>query len=146
MQLREVVTEELKPFMASDRCNIRIQGPIVPLDSKGALALGMAIHELATNAAKYGALSVPEGNVDVTWDISSDEHSPVLTLDWIEQNGPPVSPPAKRGFGSMLIERGLAHDLSGEAKIEFPISGVTAHVRAPLAKASASDHAGPVSL
>ncbi len=132
VQLDEVVAEELRPFTAADRANIRAEGPPVPLDPRGALALGMAIHELATNAAKYGALSVPEGDVAVTWSLErngGDEH---LTLDWTERNGPPVTAPAKRGFGTTLIERGLAQDLSGEARIEFLPKGVRASVRVNL--------------
>jgi len=132
VQLREVVEEELRPFMAGDRASIEIEGPPVPLDPRGALALGMAIHELATNAAKYGALSVPEGNVAVTWAVERTGDDDHLVLNWIEQNGPPVTPPAKRGFGTVLIERGLAHDLSGEAKVQFLPGGVRASVRAPL--------------
>ncbi len=134
VQLAEVAAEELRPFMAADRANIRIQGPAVPLGSRGALAFGMAIHELATNAAKYGSLSVTEGDVSVTWTIEEETGDGVLVLDWVEQNGPPVTAPSKRGFGSILIERGLTHDLSGEARIEFLTSGVRARIRAPLAK------------
>ena len=134
--LCEIVTEELNPFIAGDRSNIRIDGPVVALDPRGALALGMAIHELATNAAKYGALSVPEGNVAVTWAVDSTGESRVLMLDWVERDGPTVAPPARRGFGSVLIERGLAHDLAGEARIEFLPTGVTAHVRVPLGHAA----------
>ena len=134
VELREVVAEELRPFMASDRTNVRIEGPPVMLDPRGALALGMAIHELATNAVKYGALSVAEGDVAVTWTLerNQDANSQQLVLDWVEQNGPPVTAPAKRGFGMTLIERGLAHDLSGQAKVEFLPGGVRASVRAPL--------------
>ena len=92
----------------------------------------MAIHELATNAAKYGALSVPEGDVAVTWAVERTDDGEHFLLDWIERNGPPVKEPAKRGFGSMLIERALGHDLSGKATIEFLPEGVRAIVRAPL--------------
>ena len=132
VQLEEIVAEELRPFMAGNRANIRVEGPPVPLDPRGALALGMTIHELATNAAKYGALSVPEGDVAVTWTLERSGNGENLVLDWAERNGPPVTPPAKRGFGTTLIERGLAHDLSGEARIEFLPSGVRASVRAVL--------------
>ena len=132
VQLREVVAEELRPFTAGDRTNIRVEGPPVPLGPRGALALGMAIHELATNAAKYGALSVPDGDVAVTWSVESDGDDTHLVLDWIERNGPPVTPPAKRGFGSTLIERALGHDLHGHAQIMFLPDGVRANVRATL--------------
>lgn len=132
VQLEEIVTEELRPFMAGERAIIRVEGPPVPLDPRGALALGMAIHELATNAAKYGALSVPEGDVAVTWTMERHGDGEHLVLDWTEQNGPPVTAPTKLGFGTTLIERGLAHDLSGEARIEFLPGGVRASVKAVL--------------
>ena len=137
--LQEVVAEELRPFMSDDRANVLIEGPAVPLEPRGALALGMAIHELATNAAKYGALSVPEGDVAVTWAVEGTGDGRTLVLDWSERNGPPVAPPAKRGFGTVLIERGLAHDLSGEARIEFLPAGVRASVRAPLGRGTGGD-------
>jgi len=143
VQLQEVVMEELRPFMASDRANVRIEGPPVSLDPRGALALGMAIHELATNAAKYGALSVPEGDVAVTWAVQTDGDERQLLLDWVEQNGPQVSAPAKRGFGTTLIERGLAHDLGGQVKMEFPPDGVRATVRAPLPHGADSSQPAP---
>ena len=130
VQLKEIVAEEMRPFLAGDRANVRIEGPAVPLDPRGALALGMAIHELATNAAKYGALSVPEGDVAVTWTLERNGDDECLALDWTEQNGPPVTAPVKRGFGTMLIERGLSHDLAGEAKVQFLPDGVQAQLRA----------------
>ena len=132
VQLEEIVSEELRPFMAADRANIRVEGPPVPLDARGALALGMAIHELATNAAKYGALSVPEGDVAVRWKIEQRDDGEHLALDWTERNGPPVTAPTKRGFGTTLIERGLSHDLSGEARLEFLPGGVKATIWAAL--------------
>ena len=131
VSLGEVIAEELKPFMASDRTNIVISGPFVPLDPRGALALGMAIHELATNAVKYGALSVPEGDVAVSWALERTGGEQ-LVLDWAERNGPPVSTPTRRGFGRTLIERGIAHDLSGTVKIEFLEAGLRARVMAPV--------------
>lgn len=130
--LGEIVTEELKPFMVGERRGVRVDGPNLPLAPRGALALGMAIHELATNAAKYGALSVPEGRVAVTWAVEQAEGAHTLVLNWTEQGGPPVVPPANSGFGTTLIERSLAHELSGEAQIEFSETGVRASVRAPL--------------
>ena len=132
VQLDEIVAEELRPYMAADRTNIDIKGPAVALDPRGALALGMAVHELATNAVKYGALSVPEGDVAVTWDVERTGEGDYLLLHWVERNGPPVTEPARRGFGSTLIERALGHDMAGHARIEFLPDGVRAVVRAPL--------------
>ena len=130
--LHEVVGEELKPFFATDRANIVLEGPRVPLEPRGALALGMAIHELATNAVKYGALSVPEGDVLVTWALERSEDEEALVMEWTERNGPPVVAPKKRGFGTTLIERGLAHDLSGEVYLDFAPDGLRARLRAPI--------------
>jgi len=100
-QLEEIVAEELRPFMAGDRTNVRIMGPAVPLDPRGALVLGMAIHELATNAAKYGALSVPEGDVAVTWAVERTSEDGTLVLDWTEQNGPPQRGAGIRDMGAL---------------------------------------------
>ena len=130
VQLEEILTEETAPFMARDHSNVVIGGPAVSLNPRAALALGMAIHELATNAVKYGALSVAEGSVTVTWTVERDDADEHLTLDWVERNGPPVAAPLKRGFGTVLIERGLSHDLGGEAKVEFLPEGVRARLSA----------------
>ncbi len=130
--LSEVIAQELKPFFANERTNVVLDGPPVTLDPRGALAFGMAVHELTTNAVKYGALSVPEGDITITWaleDMDGQEH---LVLEWAERNGPPVIAPKKRGFGTTLIERGLAHDLSGKAELDFAPSGLRARIRAPL--------------
>ncbi len=86
--LREILTEELKPFMSADRTNVSLTGPEVLLQPRAALALGMAAHELTTNAVKYGALSVPEGNVEVTWSVEQVEDHERLVLKWVERNGP----------------------------------------------------------
>ena len=130
--LRDVVMEEVKPFLAGEPPNIVVDGPNVPLEPRAALALGMAIHELTTNAVKYGALSVPEGDVGVTWRVERRLEEQVLVLDWIERNGPPVAAPDSRGFGMMLIERGLRQDMSAEVEVEFSPAGVRARLRAPL--------------
>ena len=81
------------------------------------LALAMALHELATNAVKYGALSNKVGTVEVSWTLPNGATPPRLTLRWAESGGPPVKAPRRRGFGSRLIERSLAQDLDGEVKI-----------------------------
>jgi len=131
--LRDIVMEELKPFLAADRANVVVEGPQIPLEPRAALALGMAIHELTTNAAKYGALSVPEGTVTVTWRREQDsDGSQILALNWTESDGPPVSPPGHRGFGMVLIERGLRQDMAAEVKVDFASKGVQANIKAPL--------------
>jgi two-component sensor histidine kinase len=87
----------------------------------------MAVHELTTNAIKFGALSVPEGKVEVDWTGGE-----MLALTWVERNGPPVTRPERRGFGMTLIERVFAHDAGGQANIDFRPEGVVATLRAPL--------------
>jgi two-component system CheB/CheR fusion protein len=130
--VREVLTEELKPFMAGERTNVVLTGPLVLLQPRVALALGMAMHELTTNAVKYGALSVAEGNVEVSWSVDFTASPERLVLKWVERNGPPVVPPERRGFGMTLIERGFAHDVGGEVEVAFAAKGVDATLRAPL--------------
>jgi two-component system CheB/CheR fusion protein len=130
--LREILLEELRPFMARDRVNVVMAGPPVLLEPRAALALGMAAHELTTNAVKYGSLSVPEGNVEVTWSVEDSRSREWLMLNWVESNGPPVAPPTRRGFGLTLIERGFAHEVGGEFTVEFAPHGVVATLRTPL--------------
>jgi two-component system, chemotaxis family, CheB/CheR fusion protein len=130
--VREILMEELKPFLAGERTNVVLTGPLVLLPPRAALALGLAAHELTTNAVKYGALSVPEGNVDVTWGVEANATRDRLVLKWVERNGPPVTPPDRRGFGMTLIERGFTHDVSGEVEVNFAKSGVVATLSAPL--------------
>ncbi len=135
ISLLEVLVEETRPFLSRDRANIVFQGPTVWLSPQGALALGLAIHELASNAVKHGALSVPQGRVTVSWQIGREAGESEFLLQWIESDGPAVQPPSVRGFGTSLIERGLAHELSGSANIHFEPSGVRASLRAPLGAA-----------
>ena len=90
----------------------------------------MALHELATNAVKYGALSNGTGEVEVSWTIQ--DHSQDFQLRWAERGGPPVISPHRRGFGSRLIEQGLSQDLGGEVRLQFDSQGVVCTSRAPL--------------
>jgi two-component sensor histidine kinase len=108
------------------------EGGSVRLSPRMALSLSMALHELATNAVKYGALSSLEGHVRIGWTVVTGGTHPRLGLTWTEVGGPPVSPPTRRGFGSRLIERGLAAELSGEAHIEFRPDGVVCRIEAGL--------------
>lgn len=109
-----------------------LSGPSIRLSPKTALSLSMALHELATNAMKYGALSTPGGRIRVAWDFAPDSAAARLDLTWTESGGPPVKPPTDRGFGSRLIERGLAAELSGSAAIDFNPEGVVCRIRALL--------------
>lgn len=131
VSLATLLSEELAPFRAAERDNVSLSGPEVRLTPRAALALGMAIHELTTNAVKYGALSVPEGNVAVTWHLVPVSDGEELVLRWTESEGPAVVPPSRRGFGTVLIERGLRQDMAADVQIRFASRGVEATVRAP---------------
>ncbi|GGL37481.1 PAS domain-containing sensor histidine kinase [Caulobacter rhizosphaerae] len=109
-----------------------IIGQLVRLSPRMALSLSMVLHELATNAVKYGALSTPQGQVRIAWTVVPGPAQPRLVLTWTETGGPPVQPPTRRGFGSRLIERGLAAELSGEARIDFKPDGVVCRIEAAL--------------
>ena len=107
-------------------------GPIVRLTPKIALSLSMAMHELATNAVKYGALSNDKGRVDVSWSLQVKGGRQRLHLEWRESGGPPVSKPGRRGFGSRLVERGLAGELGGSVQLNFEPTGVVCVIEAPM--------------
>lgn len=110
-----------------------LEGPSCRVDPRRALALSMALHELCTNAVKYGALSAPQGRVRIAWERSVDaDGRDVLELVWQESGGPPVSPPARKGFGSRLLERGLKRDLDGDVELAFDPAGVAFRVSMPL--------------
>jgi two-component system, chemotaxis family, CheB/CheR fusion protein len=129
--LKELIVTELAPY---DRAiaNITIEGPAVALTPKAGLALAMAIHELASNAAKYGALSKPTGVLSVTWRIETNEVS-LLNFSWIESGGPPiVGAPSRRGFGTTLIERTLSHEFDATVKRDFLSSGLKYSIAIPL--------------
>jgi PAS domain S-box-containing protein len=123
-----VVAQVLAPYQ---RQRFEIGGPELRLTPRVALALTLAMHELATNAAKYGALSVPTGRVAITWTVRPGD-PPHLALRWQERSGPPVSPPSQKGFGSRLIERSLALELAGEVHISYEPNGVLCDISAPL--------------
>ena len=124
--LRELARQELEPH--AEGGNVRIDGEPVRLSPGAAVAFAMAFHELTTNAVKYGALSRPGGKVDVSWRRGDGR----LRLEWTETGGPLAAEPSRRGFGSHLIERGLAYDLGGEARLEFRPEGLRCLVEAPL--------------
>src|SRR5690606_22651854 len=110
----------LTPFCGVGGLRIAVSGPPVALAPETAVAMHMTVHELAVNATKYGALSVEGGRLDVSWQTERAAGGPpMLEFRWIEGGGPPVKPPSARGFGSRLIEQGVAKELGGEARILF---------------------------
>lgn len=127
--VRGLVEEELAPFRKQADSQIRISGDDLMLSPKAALPFTMAVHELACNAAKYGALSTPAGGIDIGWRREGADGALVVT--WQERNGPPVTPPTRRGFGSVVIERGLRHELQGGAVLTFDADGVGCVITVP---------------
>ena len=134
--LRNIVEKALSPFVAPRR-EFDVNGPDIRLLPKSALAIAMALHELATNAAKYGALSNGSGRISVHWAIAEHD-APHLQIVWTEMGGPQVAAPRSKGFGSRLIERGLAGQLGGEALIDYRETGVVCRIMAPLSAITGS--------
>jgi PAS domain S-box-containing protein len=128
-KLREVACIEFRPYSPE---RYKLSGPDVALTPAQALALGMLFHELATNAAKYGALSGERGRVEVSWRVRRGAGEAELGIEWIERGGPQVSSPVRRGFGSRLIERSLEGSLGGEATLDFAPDGLRCRIRLPL--------------
>ncbi|MCW6512191.1 sensor histidine kinase [Lichenifustis flavocetrariae] len=114
---------------AGGRSRCRLSGPPIRLTPKTAVALSMAFHELATNATKYGSLSIPSGEVDVDWSVERSGDADRLRLIWTERGGPNVVERTRKGFGSRLIERGLAGELAGERGWTFALPGSSARSR-----------------
>jgi two-component sensor histidine kinase len=123
--LTDIVIRALDAFTPAQ---VEMSGAAVDVSPKQALALSLALHELATNAAKYGALSHPEGRVSVQWGVQEG----TLQLDWEESGGPRVAPPSRKGFGSRLLEELVASDLGGNTKLNYDASGVHYSVTAKL--------------
>jgi PAS domain S-box-containing protein len=111
---------------------IGVTGPAVELKPKAALAVTLTLHELATNAAKYGALSNDAGRVEIGWRILRGREGDRFSLVWSEHDGPRVEPPARKGFGSRLIERGIAGELGGEVHVLHEPSGLVCTLSAPV--------------
>ncbi|WP_241126715.1 CHASE domain-containing protein [Novosphingobium terrae] len=132
--LRDVVLAEVAPYTRGDDAAVALSGPDVDLAPNDALSLGLALHELATNASKYGSLSVATGRVDVSWAMVGEG---VVQVHWQESDGPPVPALRSRGFGTDLIEKIVAHELGHGVQLDFAVTGVRCTlmvpVRAPVA-------------
>lgn len=133
-ELRDVLNHETQ---AHGPHRILLNGPAVALEPATALAFGMIVHELATNAAKYGALSTPDGRVVVDWSVAN-QNDPRLHISWREQGGPPIKTPERKGFGSRLIERSVRHDLSGDIEIAYAEDGFRAEINVPMDRGMAA--------
>lgn len=122
-----------------DKDRFRIAGPQVSLSPKQGLALALALNELGTNAFKYGALSIPEGRVDISWDETASDGAKIFGFEWRETGGPPVMAPTRRGFGSRVIREMMAAEFAGTVQLTFEAAGLTYRLRAPLQIAESDD-------
>ena len=130
-ELSAVVSKVLAPHLPHDGRRIRLAGPSIELTPKQSISLSMAFHELSTNAVKYGALSKPEGYIDIGW---RREGSGQVVISWAERGGPTVADPVRRGFGITLLESGLAQDLEGVVELQFEPDGVQCRLMFPYGR------------
>jgi PAS domain S-box-containing protein len=125
--LRDLVALQLAVFLPPDDPRIEIEGPDIALGAAAARAIGMALHELATNACKYGALSTMSGHVEIRWCVESG----VFRMSWLERGGPEVRPPKRRGFGRIVVEQMVATTTGGDVKLSFDPDGIAWVFEAP---------------
>jgi PAS domain S-box-containing protein len=127
VRLAELVCSQLAHFEDLLNTRIAVNGPDLRITASAAHAVGLALHELATNAAKYGALSTATGHVDIGWHVDGD----LFTMSWSEREGPPVTPPARQGFGTMVIDSLVKESLGGEVQLDFAPAGLAWRVTCP---------------
>jgi PAS domain S-box-containing protein len=126
--LRDLIKNEFQAYAGAEAGRLRLAGEDARLSPRAAQTLSLALHELATNAAKHGALSVPEGSVEIRSAVKGQE----LQVIWTEAGGPEVEPPTTQGFGRTIVEHSIAHELGGSARLDFARSGLRCHLRIPL--------------
>lgn len=132
VSLAELLRSELDPYAAVNEQRVVLEGTPIDLDSKSALTLGLTFHELATNAAKYGSLSSPNGRLEVRWSIVDGAEGTNLTIAWVESGGPPVRAPRRSGFGSRLINGSLRGNLNGSVTLDYARDGLQCQIVFPL--------------
>ena len=130
--LRDLLQNELGHYNDGTANRITLEGPPVELAADLAVPTGMAIHELTTNATKYGALSLPSGRVTVSWSVDQRDAERVLELRWTESGGPLVKAPERKGFGSTLLQRVLAQQCNADVDITYEAEGLHFRMVAPL--------------
>jgi two-component system, chemotaxis family, CheB/CheR fusion protein len=128
VDLGEVAHSAAATFMPRATDRVRIAGPEVKLRPDSSISVAMALHELGTNAMKYGALSADRGTVELNWSV----HDQRLSLNWVERDGPKVTPPEHEGFGMRLLKRGLTRELDGTVQVEFRDDGLRCLLEFPL--------------
>ena len=144
VEIHDLIRSQLSAFLADPETRLDASGPPLTLTPTAAEQLGLALHELATNAAKHGAFSVPAGRVEVRWELESNgAESATLRLLWRERDGPPVAAPARQGFGHLVITKAIPATLQGKALLEFLQGGVRWTLEAPAASVVARPEAVP---
>jgi two-component sensor histidine kinase len=133
---RSLVVSAIQPFDNPEKTPFTISGPALEVNSKAALSISMALHELCTNAVKYGALSKDGGSVSISWRVQSEDQK--LVFSWEERGGPEVTPPAKSGFGSLMIQTALASQTDGDVNTQFAATGLKFRLVAPLSGLAAT--------
>ena len=131
VEIEDLVRAQLAPFADLIGSRIAVQGPKLRVKAAGAQAIGLALHELATNAGKYGALSTDTGRVDICWATDGD----IFTMSWVERDGPPVSAPSRQGFGTIVMEAMAESSLEGKVDLDYSPSGLTWRLTCPAANA-----------
>jgi two-component sensor histidine kinase len=131
VEIEDLVRAQLAPFADLIGSRIVVRGPKLRLNTASSQAIGLALHELATNASKYGALSADGGRVDVCWRTDGN----TFTMGWTERDGPSVSAPQRRGFGSIVMETMAERSLNGKVDLEYAPSGLTWRLTCPAANA-----------
>jgi len=129
--LGELVRSQLGVYLDGVAAQVSIEGPAIAIKPEAARNLGLALHELAVNAAKFGALSVPAGRVAITWNRLENVDGSAVELDWREKLGPKVKARRRKGFGSIVIERNLARALDAKVELEFDPDGLHCHIVIP---------------
>ncbi|MCD9124245.1 sensor histidine kinase [Luteimonas fraxinea] len=130
--IQDIVAGAVAPYEGEPGQRFKVSGPRCRVNPQRALALAMALHELATNAVKYGALSRDTGHVHISWDCTHADAGAALNFSWQESGGPPVQTPTRRGFGSRLLQRGLGHDLGGDVDLAYAPEGVVFRATTPV--------------
>jgi PAS domain S-box-containing protein len=124
------ITQELLPYRGEREGRVRINGPTIMLEPNTAQTIAISLHELATNAAKYGSLSTADGDVEIVWSRTADGR---LSLRWTESGGPTTTPPTHRGFGTRIMEKIIGGQLGGQVRLDWRDQGLTCEIALPLA-------------
>jgi PAS domain S-box-containing protein len=138
--LKQLVCDELAPYDRADTKRVSIVGPSLQLTPAAAQALALVVHELATNSAKYGALSVDSGELCIHWNRPKPGSDAVLAFTWIEEGGPPVKQPERKGFGSVVLQTSVERQLGGAVSLDWRMEGLRCSIEVPAAGTIASGH------